>query len=51
MASPDSMRRAIFYAIDIFKNRKEYLQLSKDPLPMHTDQEPLDEEKDETLEH
>ena len=31
-ASPDSFREAIYMAIDIFKNRKEFEEISKNPL-------------------
>lgn len=34
VASPDSFRQAIFAAIDIFRNRKLYQELHKDPLPL-----------------
>ncbi len=32
IASPDSLRQAIFLALDIFRNRKEYDELHKNPL-------------------
>jgi 4-hydroxythreonine-4-phosphate dehydrogenase len=31
-ASPDSFRNAIYLACDIYRNRKEYKELTKDPL-------------------
>ncbi len=31
-ASPDSFRQSLFLAIDIYKNRKIYEEISKDPL-------------------
>jgi 4-hydroxythreonine-4-phosphate dehydrogenase len=34
IASPDSFRQAIFAAIDIFRNRKLYQELNKDPLSL-----------------
>lgn len=34
-ASPDSFRTAFYMSMDIFKNRKEYIELSKDPLKHH----------------
>ena len=33
-ASPDSFRQAIYLAIDIFKNRKIFEEISKNPLPV-----------------
>ena len=33
-ASPESMRSAIFLACDIFRNRKCYDEMNKDPLPL-----------------
>jgi 4-hydroxythreonine-4-phosphate dehydrogenase len=33
-ASPDSFRKALFLAVDIFKNRKIYEEISKNPLPV-----------------
>lgn len=33
IASPDSFRQAIYLAVDIHRNRKEYEQLSENPLP------------------
>jgi 4-hydroxythreonine-4-phosphate dehydrogenase len=33
-ASPESMRAAIFLAADIFRNRKRYDELNKNPLPI-----------------
>ena len=33
-ASPDSFRQAIYLAVDIFKNRKIYEEISKNPLPV-----------------
>ncbi len=35
MASPDSFREAIYLACDIFKNRKEYKELTKNPLAVN----------------
>ena len=32
IASPDSFRQALFTALDIFKNRKRYSEMSKNPL-------------------
>jgi len=32
IASPDSLRQAIFLALDIYRNRKEYEELHKNPL-------------------
>ena len=34
-ASPESFRQALFLAIDIFKNRKLYKEISKNPLTKH----------------
>jgi len=34
VASPDSFRQAIFAAIDIFRNRKQYEELNQNPLPL-----------------
>ncbi len=34
VASPDSFRHAIFLALDIFKNRMIYKEVSKNPLPI-----------------
>jgi len=34
VASPDSFRQAIFAAIDIFRNRKLYQEINKNPLPL-----------------
>ncbi|MFO7827948.1 MAG: 4-hydroxythreonine-4-phosphate dehydrogenase PdxA [Bacteroidales bacterium] len=34
-ATPDSFRNAIYLACDIFKNRKEYKEISKNPLQHH----------------
>ncbi|OFX26859.1 MAG: 4-hydroxythreonine-4-phosphate dehydrogenase PdxA [Bacteroidetes bacterium GWA2_31_9b] len=34
-ASPDSFRNAIYLACDIYRNRSEYLELSKNPLQHH----------------
>lgn len=31
-ASPDSLRQAIYLAVDIFRNRKEYEEITKNPL-------------------
>jgi len=36
-ASPESMRAAIFLAADIFRNRKAYDELNRDPLPIKED--------------
>ncbi len=33
MASPDSFRAALYLACDAYKNRKEYAELTKNPLP------------------
>jgi len=33
-ASPDSFRHALYLAVDIFKNRKIYEEISKNPLPV-----------------
>jgi 4-hydroxythreonine-4-phosphate dehydrogenase len=33
MASPDSLRAAMYLAVDIFRNRKEFEEINKDPLP------------------
>ncbi len=33
-ASPDSFRQALYLAVDIFKNRKTYEEISKNPLPI-----------------
>jgi len=35
IASPDSFRKALFMALDIYRNRKEYDQLSANPLQPH----------------
>jgi 4-hydroxythreonine-4-phosphate dehydrogenase len=32
LASPDSFREAVFIAIDIFRNRKQYAEMASDPL-------------------
>jgi 4-hydroxythreonine-4-phosphate dehydrogenase len=32
IASPDSFREAVYMAIDIFRNRKQYAEMSADPL-------------------
>nr|HPH82826.1 4-hydroxythreonine-4-phosphate dehydrogenase PdxA [Flavobacteriales bacterium] len=32
LASPDSFREAIYTAIDIFRNRKQYQEMSSNPL-------------------
>lgn len=51
-ASPDSFREALYLAIDIFRNREFYLDISKDPLkkyeinPNHVD-ETIDLETEE----
>ncbi|MEA3316573.1 MAG: 4-hydroxythreonine-4-phosphate dehydrogenase PdxA, partial [Bacteroidota bacterium] len=34
-ATPDSFRQAIYLACDIYKNRMEYLEISKNPLKSH----------------
>lgn len=34
-ATPDSFRQALFLACDIFKNRNEYREISKNPLKSH----------------
>lgn len=47
MASPDSFREAIYLACDIFKNRKEYKELTKNPLVVNRSK---DTGVDETLE-
>lgn len=36
LASPDSFRQAIYLAIDIFRNRKEYEELHQNPLNTNT---------------
>ena len=36
LASPDSFRQAIYLAIDIFRNRKEYEELHNNPLNINT---------------
>ena len=52
MASPDSLRQAIYLAIDIFKNRKSFEEMTKDPLPSGLLNETVNgrsEKKDEGL--
>ncbi|MBC8489305.1 MAG: 4-hydroxythreonine-4-phosphate dehydrogenase PdxA [Bacteroidetes bacterium] len=39
IASPDSFRQAIFSAIDIYKNRKLYEELNKNPLPLKQEEQ------------
>ena len=39
IASPDSFRHAIFSAIDIYKNRKLYEELNKNPLPLKQEEQ------------
>ena len=43
IADPESFRHAIFMAIDIFRNREEYVELTKNPLKIRTLE--LDKEK------
>lgn len=38
-ASPESMRAAIFLACDIFRNRKQFKQMNKNPLPLNPESE------------
>ena len=35
IASPESLRAAMYLAVDIYRNRKIYDEVSKDPLPYH----------------
>ena len=51
-ASPDSFRQALYLAIDIYKNRKIYEEISKDPLKkydmaINQEDESVDIESDE----
>lgn len=39
IASPDSLMQAIFLAIDINRNRKEYAEITKNPLPVSTQEQ------------
>ena len=38
IASPDSFRQAIYLAIDIFNNRREFEELNKNPLKVSDNQ-------------
>jgi 4-hydroxythreonine-4-phosphate dehydrogenase len=35
IASPASFRQAIYTAIDIYKNRKQFIEANKNPLPVN----------------
>jgi hypothetical protein len=54
-ASPESFRQAMFLAVDIFKNRKIYAEISKNPLksynvnPNQVDENVNLEEEDDHL--
>jgi len=39
IASPVSFREAIYLALDIFRNRKEYIELNENPLPTEASQD------------
>lgn len=36
LADPSSFRQAVFIAIDVFKNRRQYTEISQNPLPNHS---------------
>lgn len=48
IASPNSFRHAIYTAIDIYKNRKQFEELNKNPLPVVPPVQKLESAKPET---
>lgn len=49
-ASPESIRQAIYLALDVFKNRQIHTEVSKDPLQKHVIESSYDEDVDLTQE-
>jgi len=43
-ASPDPLRAAMYLAVDIFRKRKEFLEVNKEPLPYNLMEEELNQE-------
>lgn len=49
-ASPESIRQAIYMAIDVFRNRAIHIEAAKNPLQKHEIESPYDEDIDLTQE-